>query len=302
MKKMLLLKDGVEYVPYEYASEEELTQMVIEHHKEIFGEAAIYFDPQTMKTQTGTEARNDGIILTMNQNRWYIVEVELAKHPLHDHIIPQITKFSTAYEEARTRKKIIETIYAAIRQDPLKTATLQTLKIEDLHKTLTDLIDTQPTIAVVIDQKTPELDHICKRLPFSACTTEFRTYVRKGVGIGVHTHEFEPFFKEEMAKKPPIVRPIPPSGEIPQRLAQVLDVAEMVFRGQSLNEAFKSVAKQYEVHESTIRDKCTRQLNITTDQFRDLIKDKSSFMTLLNERYPQFGELIRDKLTQIHDT
>jgi len=31
---MLLLKDGVKYLPYEYTSEEELTQMVIEHYKE----------------------------------------------------------------------------------------------------------------------------------------------------------------------------------------------------------------------------------------------------------------------------
>jgi hypothetical protein len=44
-----------------------------------------------MKTQIGIEARNDGVILALDQNRWYILEVELAKHPLHEHIIPQIT-------------------------------------------------------------------------------------------------------------------------------------------------------------------------------------------------------------------
>jgi len=34
---MILLKDGVKYIPYEYSSEEELVQMVVEHIKEIFG-------------------------------------------------------------------------------------------------------------------------------------------------------------------------------------------------------------------------------------------------------------------------
>jgi len=64
---MLLLKDGVKYLPYEYASEEELAQMVIEHYKEIFGANTLYFDPQTMKTHIGIKARNDGIIFATDQ-------------------------------------------------------------------------------------------------------------------------------------------------------------------------------------------------------------------------------------------
>jgi len=48
---MILLKDGVKYLPYEYASEEELTEMIVEHCKEIFGINTLYFDPQTMKTR-----------------------------------------------------------------------------------------------------------------------------------------------------------------------------------------------------------------------------------------------------------
>jgi hypothetical protein len=48
---MVLLKDGVGYFPHEYASEEELAQMVIEHYKDIFGVYSLFFDPQTMKTR-----------------------------------------------------------------------------------------------------------------------------------------------------------------------------------------------------------------------------------------------------------
>ena len=188
---MILLKDGVKYFLHEYVSEEELEQMVVEHYKDIFGISSLYFDPQSMKTRMGLEARNDGIILALDQNRWYILEVELAKHPLHEHIIPQITKFSIAYEEAGTRKKIINTLYTTIRQDAFKTAIIQTQKIEDLHKMLTDLIDIQPTIAIVIDQKTLELDSICRKLPFTTQTLEFKTYARENIGIGVHIHEFQ---------------------------------------------------------------------------------------------------------------
>jgi hypothetical protein len=159
---MILLKDGVKYLPYEYSSEEELTKMVTEHIKEIFGENALYFGPQTMRTQAGIESRNDGVVLTIDRNAWYILEVELAKHPLPEHIIPQITKFSLAYEEPETRRKIVNALYNEIRADPIKTAMLKRQDIEDLHKALTDLINTQPTIAIIIDRKTPELDSLCK--------------------------------------------------------------------------------------------------------------------------------------------
>jgi len=290
---MLLLKDGVKYFTYEYASEEELEQIIIEHYKEIFGASTIYFDRQTMKTQTGIEARNDGIILATDQNRWYILEVELSKHPLHEHIIPQITRFSIAYEEAGTRKRIVNTLYNAIRQDPFQTATIQTQKIEDLHKMLTDLIDIQPTIAIIIDKKTPELDHICKKLPFPTQTIEFKTYARENIGIGVHIHEFQPLLEKKEKTKVQRIRLL---EERPQKLIQVLEVAELVFKGEELSKAFRSVAKQHGVHTSTVRDKCTRQLGIDMEHFRDLIQDKNRFVTFLKERYSQYYNTISEKL------
>ena len=293
---MIMLKDGVKYFLHEYVSEEELARMVIEHYKDIFGIESLYFDPQTMKTQTGVEARNDGVILAFDQNRWYILEVELAKHPLHEHIIPQITKFSIAYEEAGTRKKIIDTLYNAIRQDALKTYTIHTQKIEDLHKTLTDLIDTQPTIAILIDQKTPQLDYICKKLPFPTQTIAFKTYTRENIGIGVHVHEFQPLLEEKEKREKVEKRRTKPLEEGPQKLIQVLEVAELVFKGEELNKTFKSIAKQHGVHESTVRDKCTRQLGVDTNRFKDLIQDKNRFTTFLKGKYPQYENLINEKL------
>ena len=46
---MILLKDGVKYLPYEYASEEELAEMIVEHCKEIFGINTLYFDKTPLK-------------------------------------------------------------------------------------------------------------------------------------------------------------------------------------------------------------------------------------------------------------
>ncbi|MEM1552960.1 MAG: hypothetical protein QXH03_09890 [Candidatus Bathyarchaeia archaeon] len=42
---MILLKDGVKYLPYEYNSEEELTKMVTEHIKESSEKTPSIFTP-----------------------------------------------------------------------------------------------------------------------------------------------------------------------------------------------------------------------------------------------------------------
>jgi hypothetical protein len=267
--------------------------MVIEHYKEIFSESAIFFDPQTMKTQIGIEGRNDGIVLVPEQNRWYILEVELSRHPLHEHIIPQITRFSIAYEEEGTRKKIRDTLYNAIKQDIFKKAVIENQN-EDPYKMLTDLIDTQPTIAIIIDQKTPELDRICKKLPFPTQTIDFKTYKRENVGIGVHIHEFQPLGEKKEKTERHRIR-LPKEG--PQKLTQVLEVAELVFKGEELSKAFKNVSEQHEVHISTVRDKCTRQLDLDMGQFRELVQDKRRFVTFLRERYPEYQNMISEKLS-----
>ena len=82
----------------------------------------------------------------------------------------------------------------------------------------------------------------------------------------------------------------------PKKLVQVLEVAELVFKGQELSNAFKSVAKEHGVNESTIRDKCTRQLNINTKQFIELIQSKNSLITFLKEKYPLYESLIEARL------
>ncbi|KPV65563.1 MAG: hypothetical protein AOA65_0026 [Candidatus Bathyarchaeota archaeon BA1] len=58
------------------------------------------------------------------------------------------------------------------------------------------------------------------------------------------------------------------------------------------------MAKRHGVHESTVRDKCTRQLDIDTEQFREMVQDKNRLITFLKEKYPQYENLINEKLAR----
>jgi hypothetical protein len=154
----------------------------------------------------------------------------------------------------------------------------------------------QPTIAIVIDQKTSELDSICKKLPFPTQIIEFKTYAREKIGIGVHIHEFLPILEEKEQKERIEGRQIRPSKEgPPQTLIQVIEVARLASKVEGLSKAFKDVARQHAVHVSTVRDKCTRRLHIDTERFKALIQDRN-LITFLKERYPQHENLINEKL------
>jgi hypothetical protein len=280
---MILLKDGVKYFPYFYKSEEELATMVKEHFKEIFGENTLYFDPQTLKTRIGIEARSDGLILTTDQNQWYILEVELAEHSLSRHIVPQITNFDIAYEQPETRRKLTEAIYALIRQDPYKIAALQAKNIEDAHKYLTEIIETPPTIAIITDQKTPELDAVCKKLLFKTKTTEFQTYTRENAGTSIHIHAFESLFEKPV---------------IPKTLLNILTVLEQVYkRGITYDEAARIAAKKLKLNEKTLKHDCTVDIGLTSRQLRKLIMNKEKLRKLVTEKFPDYEEDIREALS-----
>lgn len=277
----MLLKDGVKYSLYEYVSEEELAQAVTKYCKEIFGADTLYFDPQAMKTHVGINVRNDGIILAPDKKQWYILEVELAEHSLHRHIIPQVTKFNIAYQQPETKRKLTDALYNLIRQDPYKTAALQTQKIEDIHKHLTEIIDTPPTIAIIIDQKTPEVDAVCKNLPFKTRTTEFKTYTRENA-INVCIHAFEQLYEEPT---------------LPKGLLNVLTVLEQIYKkDKTYEEAAAIAAKKLKITEKAIRHDCTTDLGLKSTQFRKLIQNKQRLNTLLTEKYPDYETTIKETI------
>lgn len=289
---MIFLKDGVRYTPYTYNSEKELEDMVIEHFKEIFGENAMFFDKQTMETEAGIKAKNDGVIISLDENKWYVLEVELATHPIYEHIIAQIAKFKNAHRNLKTRKKIVEALFHTIKKDSVKSAIFES-KIKDAYKFLTDLIDSNPIIAIVIDSKTRELEEACDALPFSTKVIEFKTYRRENVGLGVHIHSFEPLFKKEITE--PQVKPAEVSVKtMPRALTEILGVTKLMYKGYSYSNAAKNVASKYNIKESTVRDKCTRQLGLNTEQFTQLAQNKANLISLLKEKYSKHGMLIEE--------
>lgn len=193
----ILLKDGVRYEERTPASEDELEEVVKEHAQDIFGEQSIYFDKkQRLKTLAGVGSIPDGLVVIFGGTpQWHIVEVELSSHDPYAHIVPQVDKFLNAIDNIGTRNRIIEVLYNAVSGDELlQLKTRQAIGHgKDIHKFLSDLIATQPTITILIEKITDQLREALKKYPQKR-VVEVRTY-RREKAEAVHAHLFEPLYQ-----------------------------------------------------------------------------------------------------------
>jgi len=195
---MILFKDGVKYIKYQYKNELEIEDMIFEHHEYIFGKDSLLLAKRKIKTNSGISAIPDAFVLSLDDKKWYLVEVELRNHPLYEHIVPQISKFNTAIKNSDSQKKLIKMIYEEIKDDPQKNLIFQLKQIKEVYKYVAEILESKPQIIILIDDKNDELEEVCDSLPFSSKVIEFKTFFRENVGIGDHIHSFEPlkYFKE----------------------------------------------------------------------------------------------------------
>lgn len=301
----ILHKDGVNYLPYDYGNDEnKLERMFIEHYEDIFGEDCIFLTKKKIKTRSGIGTIPDGFVLSIDDRKWYIIEVELESHPLHEHIIAQITKFNSAMKNTHSQKKLIKAFYEEIKNDLRSNLKFQLKGITtELYKFISECLEAKPEVAIIINHKSDELNDVCDNLPFTSRVIEFKTYYREKVGIGDHIHKFDVLReKREILPSFPIKKEI---KEVPivkihqgyQTLMQILEVSRIVLKdGKSYNYAVKLVAGKRNIAEATVRDKCTRRLGINTYKFNELLSDKNKLLTFLTQRFPTQKNIITEYL------
>jgi len=173
----IVVKDGVRYLPHQYRNEDELENLVKEHTKFIFGNNSLFFEKSKIKSRASIGSIPDGFVLLPLEQKWYVIEFELSEHPLYDHIVPQISKFFSAIKNSTTRRKLIDTFDEEIECKPSLNYKYKIAGIKkERYKLLTDVINGNPEIVIIIDEKTRELEDVCESLPFTSKVIEFKTY------------------------------------------------------------------------------------------------------------------------------
>lgn len=319
----ILVVDGITYRLSVPEDERQLEEMVKDQSKKIFGEDAEYFDlKKKITSESGISSIPDGYVIDLSRRVWYVVEVELHKHPLHEHITSQINKFYVGIKNLSAQRELVNVLYKEIVGNKIRKDTVERkIGSTEIKGFLYDLINNDPQIVVIIEEMGKKVEEACSGLKAEPAIIEFKTFAQEDAP-NIRAHLFEPlratsaaqtapsstgiskksysernlvsFVEKEQTEEPQIES----SKEGPQGLLQVLEVAELTLKGENLNESFKKVARRRGVYVSTVRDKCTRQLGINMERFRALIRDGNRFIAFLKERYPQHENLIDRKLAQ----
>lgn len=200
----MLIADGVKYILYVPKDEKEFEALVKEHLPEVFGPNLLYFDIKPeLRSKAGVGSKPDGIAILLDEPCVYVVEFELSGHPIHDHIVAQISRFNKALKSSDTRLTIAEAIYSEVLAEPYKKIFVESKVKNELFKFLTELFSSKPKIAIIVDEITEELSEAVEDLPFETRIIEFKTFTREGVGLAVHAHLFEPIQVSPPPSSPP---------------------------------------------------------------------------------------------------
>jgi len=167
----------------------------------------------------------DAYVITLSKPyKWYIVENELASHPVYSHVFPQISKFISGIDNLKSQRDIINVLDKEIMRDKVLKAIVETkIHPEETYRFLSSLMSRPPRIAIIIDQETQEVKEAIKALKKLGHVevVEFKTFVREDAP-NVHAHVFEPIHAPER----PRIKVVTKKGDITPQADYTLPLLE----------------------------------------------------------------------------
>jgi len=193
MEKLLIKNQTYSY--YEYATEKEFEQVIVENAEHIFGSRSIYVD---IKKRIGNDIITipDGYLIDFSfaEPRLYIIENELSSHDPYKHIGSQILKFAISYKQSG--RKIKAFIYEYLKENNLLQKVecfIASGKFRNIDDLLESIIFERPIAAiVVIDNSSWELENVLSQLTIDTDILEFQTFTCGSERV----HKFNPFNAE----------------------------------------------------------------------------------------------------------
>jgi len=187
----VLLIDGARYERWTPPNEAALEEIVKEHADDIFGSGSVYLDLKHKLHGSEIATIPDGYAITLDPDKLWIVEVELATHDVYHHVIPQLMKFMVAVKKPSSRDRLRDVLVDEIdSRSPLK----ERLSSKgELYKFVSQLVAKPPEILVIVDNWVSGLDDILEApIDGNIVIREFATFCHQSKDPAEHAHQVEP--------------------------------------------------------------------------------------------------------------
>ena len=198
---MLIFKEK-NFIQTPFDNEEELENVVLENYEYIFGPNSFYLPKKLIKTGDGTGTIPDGFAIDLENKKWFIVEAELLKHSVWNHIAPQVSKQIIASQQADSKKTIALLAIEAIKKSPEKLDDIG-IDVFKLGILLNEILEKPPLIGLPIDNTSNDLEDWAKTLKNTVniwLTKKYQEIGNKENIIYELPEEYKPFIDTEEEK------------------------------------------------------------------------------------------------------
>ncbi len=244
---MLLFGDR-EFVPSEFASEQELEDLVLDNAERIFGPWSLPLAKAKLRTEGGSGTIPDAYVVDLETRSWYLVEVELARHGVWRHIAPQVAKQLTASATAQSRQQLAELAFESFKKEPELLANIGDLGIKsiDLRQEIGRIFERQPIVAIPIDTIKPDLEQWAETLKADVRLWEIQKFSEFGAPSNLIyrlPEEFAPTFATQADAPGPVHYGV--------TLSDLLE-AEKLAVGQTLHFKYRPQGGERTFYEGTV--------------------------------------------------
>ena len=151
----MIIGDNKKYIKVSFENEQEIEKVVFDNFELLFGSMAILLPKRKIQTLSGVGTIPDGIIIDFQNNRWSILEAELAQHGTWEHIAPQIAKQLTAMRNSVNIELLSSLALELIATNKIfinKLSEEFDIKAINIHSKLNSILRKNPSVALPIDE------------------------------------------------------------------------------------------------------------------------------------------------------
>lgn len=162
-----------------FRNEAEIEQVFFEHYQVLMGANVVLLPKSSIQTSDGSGTIPDAYAFDLDNNTWYLIEVELLHHGVWQHIVRQISMQLTAARDARSQEKILDKAVELYERDERFRSIVQEKEIKEIHlrKRLADILKKEPLIGLPIDRSSSDLDTWAKSLRTGVKIWEIKKFV-----------------------------------------------------------------------------------------------------------------------------
>lgn len=160
-----ILQKEKKYIKQKYSNEEELEKIFSKNYQYIISNNSFFFNlkkqTKSKKFKNYNHSIADGFLLTWDNPTTpslYITEIELEKHKISSHILPQIGNFISFIQSAKEEEinKLKKTLYDEIKRNTKVFSKIKENITQEVHELITNSI-TDLQFLLIIDRISPEL-------------------------------------------------------------------------------------------------------------------------------------------------